>query len=214
MNQIRTEIRDIDQIFPYHLNAKIHDKTQVERIAKSIKDFGFDQHIVIDRDGVIIKGHGRREAALSLGLKQVPVIVRDDLTDDEVRAARLADNRVAVGDLDADLLQQELASLNFDLEGIFDRKELDFMAADMAEMNIDSIVLDLESAVEEQAEETAGKIAETDLRMVRIDKVLGFKEIQGKDERAIARFMAVAEDETGEEGAEAFVGYIKQLMAA
>ena len=214
MKPINIQMRDIDSITPYELNAKIHDGAQVDRISKSIAEFGWDQPIVVDRHGVIIKGHGRRLAAIQLGLTHVPVLVRDDLDDDQVRAARLADNRVAIGDVDSDLLQQELASLDFDLDGIFDKKELDFMVADLAEMNIDSIVLDLDAAVEEQAEETMKKIAETDVRSVRIDKALGFKEIQGKDERAIARFMAVAEDETGEEGAEAFVGYIKQLMAA
>lgn len=214
MKPINIQMRDIDSITPYELNAKIHDGVQVDRISKSISEFGWDQPIVVDRHGVIIKGHGRRLAAIQLGLTHVPVLVRDDLDDEQVRAARLADNRVAIGDVDSDLLQQELASLDFDLDGIFDKKELDFMVADLAEMNIDSIVLDLDAAVEEQAEETMKKIAETDVRSVRIDKALGFKEIQGKDERTIARFMAVAEDETGEEGAEAFVGYIKQLMAA
>lgn len=214
MKPINIQMRDIDSITPYELNAKIHDSVQVGRISKSIAEFGWDQPIVVDKNGVIIKGHGRRLAAIQLGLTHVPVLVRDDLDDEQVRAARLADNRVAIGDVDSDLLQQELASLDFDLDGIFDKKELDFMVADLAEMNIDSIVLDLDAAVEEQAEETMKKIAETDVRSVRIDKALGFKEIQGKDERAIARFMAVAEDETGEEGAEAFVGYIKQLMAA
>lgn len=214
MKPINIQMRDIESITPYELNAKIHDEKQVERIAKSIAEFGWDQPIVLDRHGVIIKGHGRRLAAIKLGLIQVPVLVRDDLNDEQVRAARLADNRVALGDIDSDLLQQELASLDFDLDGIFDKKELEFMTADLSEMNLDSIVFDLDAAVEEQAEETLQKIAEADIRSVRIDKALGFKEIQGKDERTIARFMAIAEGETGEEGAEAFVGYIKQILAA
>jgi ParB-like chromosome segregation protein Spo0J len=214
MKPIHIELRDIDSIVPYEQNAKIHDKGQVEKIAKSISEFGWDQPIVVDKHGVVIKGHGRRLAAIRLGLTQIPVLVRDDLTDDQVRAARLADNRVALGDVDSELLQQELASLEFDLEGIFDAKELEFMVADLAEMNLDAIVLDLDSAVAEQAEETMKKIDETDSRDVRIDKALGFKTIQGKDERSIARFMAVAEGKTGCEGAEAFVGYINELMAA
>ena len=174
MKPINIQMRDIDSITPYELNAKIHDSVQVGRISKSIAEFGWDQPIVVDKNGVIIKGHGRRLAAIQLGLTHVPVLVRDDLDDEQVRAARLADNRVAIGDVDSDLLQQELASLDFDLDGIFDKKELDFMVADLAEMNIDSIVLDLDAAVEEQAEETMKKIAETDVRSVRIDKELGF----------------------------------------
>lgn len=214
MKPINIQMRDVADVHPYDLNAKLHNDKQVEKIAKSISEFGWDQPVVVDKEGVIIKGHGRRLAAIYLGLTQVPVLVRDDLTDDQVRAARLADNRVAIGDIDAEMLQQELASLDFDLEGIFDQKELDFMVADLGELDLDALAFDLEAKVQEQAEETMQKIAETDERVVRIDKALGFKDIQGKDERAVSRFMAFAEAETGNEGAEAFVGYIEKLMAA
>lgn len=214
MDKINIQMRDIEDITPYELNAKVHDEKQVDRIAKSIAEFGWDQPIVVDKNGVIIKGHGRRLAAIRLGITSVPVWVREDLTEDQARAARLADNRVAVGDLDSDLLQQDLATLDFDLDGIFDKKELDFMLADLGDLNLDALAFDLEAKVQEQAEETMQKIEETDERAVRIDKVLGFKEIQGKDERAVARFMAYAEAETGKEGAEAFVDYVKQLQAA
>lgn len=205
---------DIDDVKPYELNAKIHDQKQVEKIAKSIAEFGWDQPIVVDKDNVIIKGHGRRLAAIHLGLTNIPVWVRDDLTEDQVRASRLADNRVAVGDVDTDLLQQELASLDFDLDGIFDKKELDFLDADLGTLNLDALAFDMDESINEQAEETMSKITETDARAVRIDKALGFKEVQGKDERVISRFMAYAEAETGSEGAEAFVKYIDKLMAA
>lgn len=214
MKPINIEMRDIDSVQPYELNAKVHDQKQVEKIAKSIAEFGWDQPIVTDKHGVIIKGHGRRLAAIHLGVTQVPVLVRDDLDEDQVRAARLADNRVAIGDIDSDLLQQELASLNFDLDGIFDKKELDFMIADLGNIDLDVLAFDLEERVSKQAEETTSKITETDERAVRIDKALGFKEIQGKDERVISRFMAFAEEETQLEGADAFVKYIEKLMAA
>lgn len=212
MTKPNIQMRDINSIFPYDLNAKTHDEKQVERIAKSIEEFGWDQPIVVDKDGVIIKGHGRRLAAIRLGFTQVPVWVRNDLSADKVRASRLADNRVAIGDLNADILQQELASLNFDLAGIFDKKELDFMIADLGTLDLDALSFDLDERIQEQAEETLQKIEETDKRGVRIEKALGFKEIQGKDERVIARFMAHAESITGQEGAEAFVAYVKQLQ--
>lgn len=214
MKPINLEMRLIEEIKPYELNAKVHDQKQVEKIAKSISEFGWDQPIVIDKHGVVIKGHGRRLAAMHLGLMYAPVIVRDDLNEEQVRAARLADNRVAIGDVNIELLQQELASLDFDLDGIFDKKELDFMEADLGELDFDVLAFDLEAKVQEQADETMQKITETDERTVRVDKALGFKEIQGKDERTISRFMAYAEDETGKEGAEAFVGYLSKLMAA
>lgn len=205
------ELWEIDRLTPYELNAKTHDKAQVERIAQSVREFGWDQPIVVDKNGVIIKGHGRRLAAISLNLAKVPVLIRDDLTEDQVRAARLADNRVAISDLNVDILQQELATLNFDLEGIFDSKELDFVTADLSEMNFDAVVTDLEEAVAGQSEETLDRIKKADDRAVRIEKALGFKEVEGRDERVIVRFMALAEATTGLEGAPAFVAYISQL---
>lgn len=205
---------DIDDVKPYELNAKIHDQKQIEKIAKSIAEFGWDQPIVVDKDNVVIKGHGRRLAAIHLGLTSVPVWVRDDLTEEQVRASRLADNRVAVGDIDADILQVELSTLDYDLDGIFDKKELDFLNADLGEFDLDAIVMDVSKEAEKHHEETSEMIEDTDNSAVRIEKALGFKEVKVKDERTIMRFMAVAEAETGAEGAEAFVGYIKQLVAA
>lgn len=212
MNQtIHVELRPIAEIQPYELNAKMHDKSQVARIVESIKRFGWDQPIVVDRHGVIIKGHGRRLAAIELGMNQVPVLVRADLTDEQVRAARLADNRAAISDLDSSILQKELADLTFDLTGIFDAKELQFMEADLSLMNDGAIVEDLEAAVAEQSQETLAKIEETDQRPVKIDKALGFKTISGKDERVVSRFMALAESETGQIGAQAFISYLQQI---
>lgn len=212
MKKLQIDLWDVEKLVPYELNSKIHDDKQIEKIAKSIREFGWDQPIVVDRNGVIIKGHGRRLAALKLGFQKVPVLVRDDLTDEQVRAARLADNRVAVGDIDAELLQKELASLDFDLEGIFDKKELDFMTADLGEMNEDAFALDLDEEVSKQSAETIKKIEETDERPVKIDKALGFKQISGKDERYVARFMAQVEAETGKTGADAFVEFVRNLM--
>lgn len=212
MKKLQIELWDMQKLIPYELNSKVHDEKQVEKIAKSIQEFGWDQPIVVDSDGVIIKGHGRRMAALKLGLAKVPVLVRDDLSPDQVRAARLADNRVAVGDIDAELLQKELASLDFDLEGIFDKKELDFMSADLGEMNEDAFALDLDEEVSKQSAETIKKIEETDERPIKIEKALGFKQINGKDERYVARFMAQVEAETGKSGADAFVEFVRNLM--
>ena len=202
------------RLIPYENNAKIHDTKQVEKIAKSIQEFGWRGNpIVVDKEGVIIAGHGRRLAALKLGLAQVPVVVASDLTEDQIKALRLADNRVAIGEYDSDLLQSELASITVDLEGIFDKKELDFLVtADLGEMKTEAFVVDLDEEVRQQAAETSKKIEEADEKPVKIEKALGFKSIQGKDERWVARFMAQVEAETGKTGAEAFVSFVRNLM--
>lgn len=209
----KIELIDLEKLVPYELNSKIHDDAQVKKIAESIKQFGWDQPIVVDKDFVVIKGHGRRLAALSLGMKQVPVLVRDDLTPDQVRAARLADNRVAVGGIDTELLKQELAALDYDLGGIFDAKELSFLEAELSDMNIDAFVPDLNEAVAAQSGESTRKLEEADQRPVKIEQALGFKTIQGKDEQAVAFFMAIIESETGLTGAEAFVKFASEYEA-
>jgi ParB-like chromosome segregation protein Spo0J len=130
----KIEWRDIRSILPYSLNAKRHPETQVSKIAAAIAEFGFDQPIVVDSDGVIIKGHGRLEACLKLGIASVPVLVRTDLTPAQVRAARIADNKVAESDYDLDALVVELKRLDeedFDLSLTgFDTAEIDALFAD------------------------------------------------------------------------------------
>ena len=103
---------DIAAVKPYVRNAKKHPPEQIQRLAKQIDKFGFDQPIVVDKDMVIIKGHGRREAALSLGMKEVPVVVADHLTEDEARLARIADNKLPeYGEIDEDMLKFEFGTL-------------------------------------------------------------------------------------------------------
>lgn len=108
----RINLAAIDDLTPYAENPKAHPEKQVEKIKASIVEFGWDQPIVVDDDGEIIKGHGRLEAAKDLGLDRVPVIERGDLSDAERRAARLADNRASESFWDDGLLADELADLD------------------------------------------------------------------------------------------------------
>lgn len=120
MRDYRSDIewRSVDSIIPYINNTKQHSDEQVAKIAGSIAEFGFDQPIVVDGNHVLIKGHGRLLAARKLGLTQVPVLVRTDLTPTQVKAARIADNKVAESEWDQNLLKLELIELkasDFDL---------------------------------------------------------------------------------------------------
>src|SRR3990167_7672345 len=85
---------EISKIKPYPKNAKKHPKSQIEKIANSIKKFGFNQPIVLEKNNEIVVGHGRYEAAKLLGLEDVPVVRIDNLSEEEVRAYRLADNKL------------------------------------------------------------------------------------------------------------------------
>lgn len=207
MKDFKIVLRDPNELIPYELNSKIHDEKQIKKIAKSITDFGFDQPIVVDADGVIIKGHGRQAASVFLGLSKVPVLVRDDLTPEQVRAARLADNRVALSGIDTDMLQRELESLDFDLKGIFDDKELNFMSVDLGEINTSGFVEDLDIALEEQATETTRKLETVAKSEIKLENALGFKSIKGEHEKIIVRFMAMIEAQTGLAGRDAFIQF-------
>lgn len=109
---------NISEIKPYPKNAKKHPKKQVEQIANSIKEFGFNQPVVIDKKNVVIVGHGRLEAARLLGLSDVPV-VQVDLTEAQAKAYRLADNKLNESAWEMDLViaeLKELESLGFDID--------------------------------------------------------------------------------------------------
>jgi len=122
------ELRDIGSIRPYDKNPRNNDDA-IDAVAASLKQFGFRQPIVVDVDGVIICGHTRWKAAQKLGLAKVPVHVATDLTPEQVKAYRIADNKTAeLADWNMELLAieiQDLQSTDFDLSAIgFDAEEL------------------------------------------------------------------------------------------
>lgn len=110
-NQLDIQWLNPEQLIPYAKNAKIHTTEQIDKIAGQISAFGFDQPIVVDNNRVIIKGHGRREASIRLGLPKVPVIV-STLDEYQAMAARIADNKVAEAPYDNELLKFDLQSLD------------------------------------------------------------------------------------------------------
>ena len=105
--------RNLAELTPYAGNAKKHDSTQIANVAESIKQFGFVQPIVIDRNGVIVIGHCRALAAKKLGMQEVPCVCVDDLTPEQVNALRIVDNKSNESPWDLDILPDELAELDF-----------------------------------------------------------------------------------------------------
>jgi ParB-like chromosome segregation protein Spo0J len=111
--------KPIDSLIPYANNARKHDENQIKQIASSIKEFGFNNPVLIDKDNGIIAGHGRVSAAKKLGLEKVPCIRADHLTEAQKKAYVIADNRLAeLSSWDNEMLKVELEDLvldNFDL---------------------------------------------------------------------------------------------------
>lgn len=134
-SSIRIEQWKIGKVLPYARNAREHPPEQVAQIAASIKEFGFNQPVLVDAVGVLVAGHGRILAAQSLQMGTVPVIRLGHLTQEQAKAYRLADNRIALSaKWDEELLAAELRALdadsfNLDLLG-FDGRELDRLLAD------------------------------------------------------------------------------------
>ena len=107
--------KSITEITPYEKNPRKNDEA-VEYVANSIKEFGFKVPIVIDKNGVIVAGHTRYKAAQELGLEKLPCVIADDLTEEQVKAFRLADNKVGeLAEWDFDLLDGELDDI-FDID--------------------------------------------------------------------------------------------------
>ena len=102
----------ISQLIPYELNNKIHDETQIIRIANSIKEFWFTQPLVIDKSNVVVIGHWRLEAAIRLWLDEVPCIIKDDLSDDQIKKLRYWDNKLNESEWNIENLKLDLTDLD------------------------------------------------------------------------------------------------------
>ena len=132
---------NIDLIKPYENNAKKHGEEQLQKLQKSIQEFGFLTPCLIDKDYNLIAGHGRVMAAKELGMKSVPCVFIEGLSDDQRRAYILADNRLAeLAGWDFSILDAELADINdidmsqfgfdlnmpdFDIDSFFDEATTD-----------------------------------------------------------------------------------------
>ena len=144
MEIVEVDIRDLK---PYENNPRKNDEA-VDYVAKSIKEFGFKVPIIIDKNNVVVTGHTRLKAGKKLGLKEVPTIMADDLTEEQIKAFRLADNKVSeFATWDFDKLDLELDDiLNLDME--------DFGFIKSEDVNIDAFFEEAEEKEKEKKEKT------------------------------------------------------------
>lgn len=116
MDKLNIVYKPIKELKPYKKNAKKHNKEQVEQIANSIKEFGFTQPVIIDKNNEVVAGHGRILGARKAGLKQVPTVCLEDLTEEQIKAYRLVDNKLNESEWDYSLLDEELENLTEDID--------------------------------------------------------------------------------------------------
>lgn len=152
---MQIELINIDEIIPYENNAKLHPKEQIEQIKKSILEFGNNDPIAIDKDNVIIEGHGRLLALKELGYKEVEVIKLGHLTEEQRKAYTLIHNKLTMNtDFDIEILESELAAIN-----IIDMSDFDFDLDIEMEVSTIEDDYDVEEKLE-QIEEPKSKLGD------------------------------------------------------
>lgn len=165
----------LNELKPYENNPRINDGA-VKFVKNSIEEFGFKVPIVIDKDGVIVAGHTRYKASQELGLETVPCVVADDLTDEQVKAFRLADNKTAEkASWDLDALKTEMEELE-EIDGI-NMREFGF-----GDFEISASTEDMD-AFSEHSEETLKKqrviiTYETEEEQLFLEKLLQVTELK------------------------------------
>lgn len=154
-------LADVSELIPYVRNARTHSEAQVSQIAASIREFGFLSPILVAEDNTILAGHGRLAAALKLGLKKVPCVKENHLTETQKRAYIIADNKLSLNaGWDSELLAVELSELegadfNLDLLG-FDEAELSSIFD--ADKDVSDDDFDVEKELEEPCFSKTGDI--------------------------------------------------------
>lgn len=158
----------LEDLKPYENNPRFNDEA-VEFVAKSIKEFGFKVPIVVDKNNVIVAGHTRYKASMELGLKEVPCIVADDLNEEQIKAFRLADNKVS------EKAQWNYELLDEELDDILDinMEDFGFVEGKIDWDNIDELT-------DSSYEEPQHVMLECP-KCHHIDRDIHFKKVEGDD---------------------------------
>ena len=151
---MQIEYLDINEVIPYDNNPRNNDGEAVDRVAASIKEYGFKVPIIIDKDNVIVTGHTRLKAAKKLELKKVPIIRANDLTPEQIKAYRIADIRIAeYATWNNELLTMELSELqdlDFDLDlTAFQEWELENLLNPVSDEDLQDFFVDKEEKPKE-----------------------------------------------------------------
>lgn len=165
---MNVKMMKIEELVPYEKNPRKNDGA-VKYVMESIKEFGFKVPIVIDKNNVIVTGHTRYKASKNLKLSEVPCIIADDLTDEQIKAFRLADNKVSeYSEWDMDLLDFELEDLELD----------------MTEFGFDNIIDDIEVDIPKESKENADGVTQQEYLKYSNNKIpISEDEIMQLDEK-------------------------------
>lgn len=205
---------DPQKLVPYTKNVKKHPQSHIDTLKALIQKYGFSKGnaIQVDKNLVIIAGHGRREASCQLGLKEVPVVIRHDLTDDEVKRWRIEENKSVGLDYDVVMMREELAELmDVDSDPLigFDAKEWDVLTEDLTEdLNTEQVLTDLGEEMERSQQQHDAAVEKAKTAQIPVSELLGFKHVPADQQRKFASFMAEVEFRTKKAGLDAFMEFI------
>lgn len=207
----------VEKVLPYPENHKKHSPAQVAALAASIKEQGLNDPITVDKDGVIISGHGRLEAVKSLGWTKVPVRWLNMLTKAQADKLRIAANKTTSTDYDFEVLQRELARLSGageDLTSLgLDARELEMMIGDIGAMDSASIVEDLDLAVDAFEEEVRTASTKATEDEIAIGKAFGIKKVPPAFAKVAKRFMGEIEGKFApQKGWEALMAHMQRTI--
>lgn len=211
------DVWDIGRLTPYAMNSKKHDAKQVGKIAASIAKFGWTTRIVVEPDGTIIAGHGRRLAAIDLMQEKVPVTVLKGITKEQAKALRLIDNKVQEGGYDTTMLSLELKELvledGFHMGEFFDARDLNFAIDDLGDLDLGSLTEDIAPQVQALTERTEDEIEQHDDNGTSLARALGFSKVTGAQAREFKRVLGLAMDKFGLEPGESFLAAMQDWAA-
>lgn len=129
------------ELIPYVRNQKKHPEEQIKKIMASIKEFGFKQPVIVDEENVIVVGHGRVLASERLGIEKIPCVVTDDLTEAQIKAYRIADNKLNESEWDMEMLAvdiQEIIDLGLEAELTgFESEDIEDILKEKENINLD-----------------------------------------------------------------------------
>lgn len=207
---------EVGRLIPYDNNNKKHPPEQIERLAASIKEHNFENLILVEEDGTIISGHGRRLAVLHLGWTHVPVRVAYGLPKAEARKVRIAANKTTSSEYDVDAMSFELKDLGIELVdlgsvGIND-KEFSIMVEDVGDMDFGALTTDITTAVETHEKSVTEAADKAEDSETSISKALGIKKVSTGDARLLTRFMGQIEEASGLKGIEALRAHAEAVL--
>jgi len=214
----------IDTLKPYRYNSKKHTEDGIKKLMQSISQYGLVNPITVDKDMIIIGGHGRVEACKRLGWTVIQVQIRDDLSKKGANQLRISENRVTSTEYDSEKAKLELEELNLgdltelqdiEIEGLgFEKIEIEKLFDDYTEMDNSALTEDLDSDIDEQTKKGIEDIEKMDNKAVNVGVALGFKMVPISSSRHIAKFIASLQDEYNAPADEAFVQFIKEMNEA